>query len=198
MRHRAALVFFGLLLASTVAFADGKKDAPKKSDDDKYDPENKTHISKFMETIVEGNAKFVSRDFPGAIEVYRRAIQLQPTNAFGHYMLGEAQSASGNLPEAQASWEQADSVGDKTPSVKVKVLFCLADLKERLKKWDDAKTAWQRYKQFIADHAKDTSVIGFVTSADARIQAIDEAQKQDKAYEIVRTRIAQEAKDAKK
>ncbi len=196
MRYRAALVFVGLTLASSAAFADGKKDAPKKaSEDDKYDPENKTHISKFMETIVAGNAKFVSRDFPGAIEVYRTAIQLQPTNPLGHYMLGEAQSAAGNLGEAQASWEQADNVGDKTPSVKVKVLFCLADLKERQKKWDDAKTAWQRYKQFIADHA---GAGGAVASADARIQAIEEAQKQDKAYEIVRTRIAQEAKDAKK
>ncbi len=178
------------VLVATRALGDPKK----KPDDDKYDPENRTHISKFMETVVEGNGKMVSRDFPGAIEVYRRAIQLQPMNPLGHYMLGEAQSAAGNLSEAEASWTQGDGVGDKAPTVKVKILFCLADLKERQKKWDDAKTAWQRYKQFIVDHAGSG---GAPASADARIAAIDEAQKQDKAYEIVRQRIAAEAKDKK-
>jgi len=195
MRHRgsfsAALALVALSLAATGAFADPKKPA---SDDDKYDPANKTHISKFMETVVEGNAKMVSRDFPGAIEVYRRAIQLQPMNPLGHYMLGEAQSASGNLTEAEASWTQADSVGDKAPEVKVRVLFVLADLKERQKKWDDAKTAWQRYKQYVGEHP---NAGGFVASADARILAIDEMQKQDKAYDIVRQRIAAEGKEKK-
>jgi tetratricopeptide (TPR) repeat protein len=186
------LAFFAVsvvLAAMPLAFADGGKTA-----DDKDDPQNRTHISKFMETAVAGNKKFVSRDFPGAIELYRQAIQLQPTNALGHYLLGEAQSASGNLQEAEASWTQADNVGDKSPDVKVRVLFCLADLKERQKKWDDAKAAWQRYKDYIANHA---GAGGFPTSADARITAIDEALKQDKAYDIVRQRIAAE-KDAGK
>jgi tetratricopeptide (TPR) repeat protein len=164
------------------------------SADDKYDPDNRTHISKFMETAVQGNAKMMSRDFPGAIELYRQAIQLQPMNPLGHYLLGEAQSAAGNLQEAEASWTQADNVGDKNPQVKVKVLFCLADLKERQKKWDDAKAGWQRYKDYIANHA---GAGGASASADARILAIDEALKQDKAYDIVRQRIAAE-KDAGK
>ena len=167
------------------AFADGKT----KSADDKYDPDNRTHISKFMETAVEGNKKLVSRDFPGAIQLYRQAIQLQPTNPLGHYLLGEAQSASGNLAEAEASWTQADNLGDKVPDVKVRILFCLADLKERQKKWDDAKAAWQRYKEYIASHA---GAGGAPASADARISAIDEMLKQDKAYDIVRQRIAAE------
>jgi tetratricopeptide (TPR) repeat protein len=185
---RRALVLVVLLTATTslVALAGGDAKAPNK---DKYDPENKTHISQFMETAVQGNAKLVSRDFPGAIELYRKAIQMQPTNPLGHYLLGEAQSAAGNLPEAEASWTQADNLGDKAPEVKVKVLFCLADLKERLKKWDDAKAGWQRYKEFIAGHA---AAGGAPASADARILAIDEAMKQDKAYDIVRQRIAAE------
>jgi tetratricopeptide (TPR) repeat protein len=188
MRHRPASVIFlvAACALSANAFADGN---------DKYDPENRTHISKFMETVVEGNAKLVSRDFPAAIEVYRRAIQLQPMNPLGHYMLGQAQSAAGNSSEAEASYMQADSVGDKAPSVKVKALFCLADLKERQKKWEEAKTAWERYKQFIAEHA---GAGGAPASADARILAIDTAMKQDKAYDVVRQRIAAEAKAAKK
>jgi tetratricopeptide (TPR) repeat protein len=194
----ASFVFLSFTLgAGAIALAAGDskpaagKDAGAASDD-KYDPDNRSHISHFMETCVQGNAKFVSRDFPGAIELYRKAIQLQPTNPLGHYLLGEAQSAAGNLSEAEASWTNADNLGDKTPSVKVKLLFVLADLKERQKKWDDAKSAWQRYREYVASHA---DAGGQAASADARIQAIDEMLKQDKAYDIVRQRIAAE-KDA--
>jgi tetratricopeptide (TPR) repeat protein len=187
MRHVVAVMATALLLGAVpLAFADGKAKPDAKAED-KYDSDNKTHISKFMETAVAGNKKLVSRDFPGAIDLYRQAIQLQPQNPLGHYLLGEAQSASGNLQEADASWTQADNLGDKAPEVKVRVLFCLADLKERLKKWDDAKAAWQRYKEYATAHA---TAGGFPASADARILAIDEMQKQDKAYDIVRQRIA--------
>ena len=163
--------------------------------DDKYDPQNRTHISHFMETCVQGNAKFISRDFPGAIEIYRKAIQLQPTNPLGHYLLGEAQSASGNLTEAEASWTNADNLGDKDPPIKTKLLFVLADLKERQKKWDDAKAGWQRYAQYVAAHP---DAGGSAATSDARIKAIDDMLKQDKAYDVVRQRIAAEKADAGK
>ncbi len=188
-----ALGVGAIALAPQDASADskpaGKDGGAAMSADDKYDPNNVTHISQFMETCVQGNAKFVSRDFPGAIELYRKAIQLQPTNPIGHYLLGEAQSASGNLTEAEASWTNADNLGDKVPNVKVKLLFVLADLKERQKKWDDAKAGWQRYKEYATSHA---DAGGAPASADARIQAIDEMLKQDKAYDVVRQRIAAE------
>ena len=154
LRNRLVALMIGALSAGfpLVATGDGKPATTKDGGDDKYNPDNRTHISKFMETAVQGNVKLLSRDFPGAIELYRQAIQLQPTNPLGHYLLGEAQSASGNIPEAEASWTQADNLGDKVPEVKTRVLFCLADLKERQKKWDDAKAAWQRYQQYVAAH----------------------------------------------
>lgn len=154
-----------------------------------YDPANRTHISQFMELVVSGNAKFIARDFPGAIEIYKKAIALAPTNPLGHYLLGEAEIATNNLTEAEAAFTQADNTADKTPQVKAKVLFCLADLKERQKKWDDAKVAWQKYADWSNAHG-DAGAIP--QTAAARIAAIDEAIKQDKAYDIVRTRIAAE------
>ena len=154
-----------------------------------YDPANRTHISQFMELVVSGNAKFIARDFPGAIEIYKKAIALAPTNPLGHYLLGEAEIATNNLTEAEAAFTQADNTADKTPQVKAKVLFCLADLKERQKKWDDAKVAWQKYADWANAHG-DAGAIP--QTAAARIAAIDEAIKQDKAYDIVRTRIAAE------
>jgi len=191
----AALVVCGVALgAFALVASDARGDNKPASKagataDDKYDPQNHTHISKFMETCSQGNAKFISRDFPGAIEVYRKAIQLQPTNPLGHYLLGEAQSASGNLAEAEASWTNADNLGDKDPPVKTKLLFVLADLKERQKKWDDAKTGWQRYAQYVTAHA---DAGGSAATADARIKAIDDFLKLDKSYDIVRQRIAAE------
>lgn len=190
MRARAViLVVTGLVFApAVVALAgDAKKPAVKVA--------AAPRTSKFMETVGRGNAKFVSRDFPGAVQIYRDAIQLEPRNPLGHYLLGEAQSALGNLGEAEASWTQADNIGDSDPSTKTKVLFCLADLKERQKKWDDAKTAWTKYKDYVTAHA---DAGGAPASADARIQAIETAEKQDQAYEIVRKRIADEKKDAGK
>lgn len=189
----AAIVFAAL--GSGESFAAGDKPAPKKpaaadagTSDDQYDPDNKTHISHFMEMVAQANAKATSRDFPGATELYRKAIQLQPANPLGHYLLGEVQLVQGNLTEAEASMNQADNVGDKNPNVKAKVLFVLADLKERQKKWDDAKAAWTRYNEYAANH----DAGAMPASAAARIQAIDDMLKQDKAYEIVRQRILAE------
>lgn len=142
-----------------------------------------------MDTVVSGNAKFIARDFPGAIETYKKAIALAPQNPLGHYLLGEAMVQTGNLTEAEAAFTQADNTADKTPQVKAKVLFCIADLKERQKKWDDAKAAWQKYADWAQSHGDAGAM---PQTAAARIAAIDEAVKQDKAYDVVRQRIAAE------
>ena len=64
-----------------------------------------------------------------------------------------------------------------------KILFVLADLKEREKKWDDAKTAWKAYGDYAAKHV-DAGMAP--ATPPARIQAIDDMLKQDKAYDVVR------------
>ncbi|CAN5715389.1 hypothetical protein BH09MYX1_BH09MYX1_17570 [soil metagenome] len=195
----AVLALFVLGLYGTASAGDKPAAKPSSSSSSSsapaasgFDPANRAHISQFMEVVVGGNGKFVTRDFPGAIEAYKKAIALAPNNPLGHYLLAEAQIASGNLTEAEAELTQADNVADKTPQVKAKVLFCIADLKERQKKWDDAKTAWQKYADWSQAHGDSGAM---PQTAAARISAIDEAIKQDKAYDIVRQRIATE-KDA--
>jgi len=188
-----------LVLEPIAAFADGAK--PKKNDDDaaaasasagssgkKYDADNRTAISEFMHTCVQGNAKYAARDFPGAIELYRKAIELNPKHPLAQYLIGEAQLASGNMPEAEAAWSRAvlDS-SEKEPALKARILFVVADLKERQKKWDDAKTAWQAYLDWASKFPKAGA---FPESAQSRQQVIDAMVKQDKAYEVVRQRIA--------
>jgi tetratricopeptide (TPR) repeat protein len=144
----------------------------------------------FSDAINEGCVKYVGKELPAAIELFRKATQLEPRNPLGYYLLGEAQLGAGSLPDAEAAWLQADQASDGGPaSLKAKVLFVLADLRERQGRWEDAKTAWKRY----ADFAAQTPDAGaFPGSAEARTRAITTMQKQYKDYAIVRQRIREE------
>jgi tetratricopeptide (TPR) repeat protein len=160
----------------------------------RHDPDNKTALAEWMERCIKGNAKYLAKDIPGAIDLYKQAIQLAPKKPLPHYLLGEAELGAGNLPEAEAALGDAEQTSDdRDPNVRGKILFVLADLKEREKKWDDAKTAWKTYGEYAAKHF-DAGMTP--ATPPARIQAIEDMFKQDKAYDIVRQRIADETKDS--
>jgi tetratricopeptide (TPR) repeat protein len=143
--------------------------------------------AKFREACKEGNGHYAARDFVGAIAAYQKAIEIDPNNALGHYFLGEAQLAGGNLVEAEAAWNRASIAATaKQGALRTRVLFVLADLKERQKKWDEARAAWQVYLDWVA---RFPDVGGYPGSALSRQQVIDAMQKQDKAYIVVRQRI---------
>ncbi|MGH7294947.1 MAG: tetratricopeptide repeat protein, partial [Polyangiaceae bacterium] len=122
------------------------------------------------------------------IAAYQKAIEIDPNNGLGHYFLGEAQLAAGNMIEAEAAWNRASLATNKDPALRARVLFVLADLKERQKKWDDARAAWQVYFDWASKYP---NAGAFPGSAQSRQQAIDSAKKQDAAYAIVRARIAE-------
>lgn len=166
---------------------------PKAAPDagDRYDPENITALSQFMETVGKGNALYAAKDYPGAIDTFKKAVQLNPRHPLGPYLLGEAYLATANLGEAEAAFKAAEELNDpKQPLVRSHVLFALADCYEREHKWEAARTAWQAYSEHAAKLGPDGGA--HPQSGAARIKAIDEALKQDKAYEIVRQRIAAE------
>jgi tetratricopeptide (TPR) repeat protein len=143
---------------------------------------------KYVEACTQGNAKYAGRDFQGAIALYRSAIELDPKNPLGYYLLGEAELAAGSIAEAEAAWARAaaDS-SDKDPALRARILFVIADLKERQWKWDESRAAWQVYLDWAS---RFPNVATFPASARSRLQVIDAMLKQDKAYEIVRRRIA--------
>jgi predicted Zn-dependent protease len=180
-------IVLGSLLASNAASAANPAAAASAP---AHDPANVTGLSQVMEAVAEGNDKLVARDAPGAIESYRRAIKLQPRNPLGHLMLGQALVTTNALAEAEAALKAGEALADTAPGIKSRILFSLADLKERQKKLEEAKAAWQRY----AEHASKRDTTAFASTATARITAIDEALKQEKAYEIVRQRIAEDKK----
>jgi tetratricopeptide (TPR) repeat protein len=178
----AFLLVPALGLAVGPAFADGKKKGDAES------AESAGGGAKYREACKDGNTKYAARDFVAAIAAYQKAIELDPNNALGHYFLGEAQLASGNLIEAEAAWNRASlAATDKEPALRARILFVLADLKERQKKWDEARAAWQVYLDWAT---KFPNAGAFPGSAQSRQQAIDGMKKQDAAYAVVRQRIA--------
>ena len=188
--RRRWLVLLAALSFPAVAFGAGSgAPAASTAPEGGHDPNNVRSLSEAMEAIVDGNGKYVAKDLPAALESYEKAIKLQPKNPLAHYGLGEVYLAMANLAAAENAWKEADAVGDAAPAVKLKVLFALADVRERMKQWDDAKLAWQRYADYAGKHPE---VTAFPPSAAARIQAIDDSVKQDKAYDVVRERIAAE------
>jgi tetratricopeptide (TPR) repeat protein len=144
----------------------------------------------FSDAINAGCVKYVAKELPAAVELFRRAIQLRPRNLLGYYLLGEAQLGAGSLQDAEAAWTQGDQVAEGgPPSLKAKLLFVLADLRERQGRWEDAKIAWKRY----ADLAEPNGDAGaFPASAETRIRDINAMQKQYKDDAIVRQRIRDE------
>lgn len=160
----------------------------------RYDPDNVTAISQAMETLVKGIEKYNTKDYTGAIDVFKKAIQLNPRYPLGQYLLGEAYLATNNLPEAEAAFKAAEEVSDsKNPLVRSHVLFAVADVYERQKKWELASKAWQTYTEHAAKLGPDGG--GHPQSGAARLKAVDDYLKLDKQYEIVRLRIAAEKID---
>jgi tetratricopeptide (TPR) repeat protein len=195
MRPRTKLGLFSLLslaavaLAAVPALAVPPKKAPPAAAKPKEDPEAATH-KQFLEAIKDGSAKYTSKDVAGAIEAFRKATDLEPRNPVGYYYLGEAQLGNTDLAQAETAWLHASQVSEEgTPALKGKIFFVIADLRERQKRWDDAKAAWTQYGELAAKYA---DAIPFPNVAKERIASIEAMQTQDKAYDVVRKRIAEE------
>lgn len=187
-----ALVLPAALLVPLAAFGDPKtpaKAAPAKSGEEKYDADNITAISQYMETVAKGTERFLAKDTTGAIDTFRKAMQLSPRQPLAPYLLAEAYLTQNNLGEADAAIAQAYEGDTKDVATRSHVLFLRAVVYERQKKWEEAKTAWQAY----TEHAAKVADAGaFPQTGAERVRAIVKVAELDKAYAGVRERIAAE------
>lgn len=197
MRSSVRFVTLALALVSTAvawseAGADTKKgEKPAEAAAAKrHDANNVSALSESMEAVVAGAQKFVDKDVDGAIQLFRKAVKLQPRNAIAQYSLGEALLSQGKLEEAEAPLMAADDASGATSPAKARILFVLASDKERLHKWDDAKEIWHRYQELGQGRA-DAGV--WPESAAERMKVVEAWAKLDAAYAIVRARIAGDA-----
>lgn len=168
--------------------SDKKAEAPKAAGPREIpkDPENKRGISPYMEAIARGQANFVARDLAGAVAAFQDAIKLDTDRMLGFFRLGEAQLEAGKPEEAEIAWTTA--LGKKgSEDMNAKLLFVIADLRERQKKWKEAKDAWGAYTSFLQGHA---TVAGFPAVAIERQKVIDQRVKDEVEYGKVKERIA--------
>ena len=141
----------------------------------------------------KGDAALRARDFDGAVAAYKQEIEKNPTAPFGHYRLGEAEVARGNLTEAEIAWQTALRFAGTDESMKSKILFVLADLKERQKANDEAVTRWKDYEQ----HARaQPAAKGHPATAVERVKRAEEWKKVSADAAAVRDRIKKRIDEA--
>jgi cytochrome c-type biogenesis protein CcmH/NrfG len=142
-----------------------------------------------LDAALDDSARFfVMKDYTNAAQAARRAIETAPQSPLGYYTLGVAERAGGHFADAEAAWTKAESLVGNDDLAHARILFALADLAERQKKWPEARAAWQR----LIVQANGRPAF-FPTTASVRIQVIDTILERDKAAELVRKRIAARA-----
>jgi len=168
MLHRlcsGALLASLLVLASSAGAEPEAASKPAATLEARRDPRGVQGISPFTEALKRGDSALLARDFEAAIAAYRDALTKEPTNALGHYRVGEAQILKGDLHEAELSFSAGlRVVAAGNPSLKAKLQFALADLGERQKAYDEASGKWTEYEAFTTSQ-KDT---GFPASGSER------------------------------
>jgi TolA-binding protein len=147
----------------------------------------------YSEFVQKGDRAYLARDFDGAITAYRQEIEKNPNAPLGHYRLGEAQLGKGDTNEAELSWQAALRFAGKDERMRSKILFVLADLKERLKANDDAVGRWKQYQE----HAQASAdAKGYPSTAADRIKRADEWKKIVADSAEVKARIDKRIKEA--
>lgn len=143
--------------------------------------------SPYSEAIQKGDSAYLARDFDAAVTAYREELQKNPNAGGAHYRLGQAQLAKGNAAEAEASFQTALRFASQDPALKSKLLFALADLKERDKAYDDAIARWKAYQE----HAQAQPSVKGIHPATAaeRLKRIEEWKANAEASAAVKARI---------
>jgi tetratricopeptide (TPR) repeat protein len=156
--------------------------------------QSNTPGKQYVDAVTKGDKAFVAGDVNGAIAAFQEAIKVDASQALAFYRLGEAQLRAGKLDDADQAWQTAlGKTG--TAELNAKVLFVIADLRERQGKWQAAKEAWIAYEKFLDGHAK---VHGYRGSATERKKQIDRRVKDEKDYGPVKERIAKREEEQKK
>jgi tetratricopeptide (TPR) repeat protein len=97
--------------------------------------------------LLDGDRAALARDFDGAVARYRAVLSEDPRNALAHYRIGQAQTMKGDFTEAEQAYFAALRFSGTNDVLRAKVLFCIADLRERQHAFDAAVDAWTEYEK---------------------------------------------------
>jgi tetratricopeptide (TPR) repeat protein len=169
--------------------------APAAAAGPRKDPQGVKGVSPFWENLKKGDDLYVARDFDGAIAAFKDAIAKEPQNPLGHYRIGEAHLAKNDTQEAETAWVAALRFVGGDHVLKAKILFVLADLRERQKAYDDATDRWNAYAQFAQQQP---AAKAFPKSAEDRKGKIAAWTKLVSEYAAVKKRIETRLNEADK
>jgi tetratricopeptide (TPR) repeat protein len=179
--------------AATASAPAAKGGATTGPDGVRRDPKGVKGISPFTEIINKGDRAYVARDFDGAIAAYREALQAEPQNAVGHYRIGSAQLAKGDQKEAEASFTTGLRFASQDGGIKAKLIFALADLRERQKNSDEAVARWKDYAKTAEDYKE---AVTYPATATERVSRNEAWKKTAAESAEVKERIAKRLKEA--
>lgn len=136
-----------------------------------------------------GHAKYVAKDYAGALEQYKKAKSSEPAKAEAYYFIGCTLKQEKKYQEAATSLASAVTVaGESNPAIHAKALFVMAVVWEMASNMEKAKFAWADYAAYAKLHPDNHP---FVTVADDRMKVLLNRESQLKQYQVVRDRIAQ-------
>jgi tetratricopeptide (TPR) repeat protein len=201
LRLRAVVGLVGFALAiPAVAWAQAAAPAapapaPQKASagEPRRDPRGIKGISPLWEAVKKGDNAYVARDYDGAIAAYKDAITKDPQNALGHYRVGEAHLAKGEMQEAEAAWTAGLRFVGANHALRAKLLFVLADLRERQKAHDDATSGWDKYEAFVREQPKSR---GYPQTPPERKKRVAAWKKLSADYVDVKARIQKRLEEA--
>src|SRR5262245_13842127 len=107
--------------------------------------------------------------------------------------MGEAQFAKGDMTEAEQSWVSALRLVGEDHQLHGKILFVMADVRERQKSYDDDSQRWSDYAKFVIQQPE---AKGFPATADDRKKRIEEWKKLSADSAEVKKRIEARLKEA--
>lgn len=110
-----------------------------------------------MELIVKADRAYLARDFDGATATYREAIQVEPQNPLGHLRMGSAQLIKGDPKEAEAAFVTGLRFVGTDATLRAKLQFALAELRERQKNSDEAIVRWKEYAKSAEENKEAVS-----------------------------------------
>lgn len=196
MRMLTSVLGLAVLSVTATAQAQEKAATPtetKSADGVRRDAKGIKGITPYLESIAKGDRAYVARDFDGAIAAYRDAIQKEPQNPLGHYRVGSAQLAKGDQKEAEAAWVAGMRFVGKDGTLKAKLIFVLADLRERQKNNDEAIGRWKEYAKNAED---DKEALTYPASASERVSRNEAWKKNASESAEVKVRIDKRLKEA--
>jgi tetratricopeptide (TPR) repeat protein len=173
--------------------AQAQEQKPAKAAEPKQATQTGTENRPFMDAISKGDRAAVARDFEAAIAAYREAIQKAPQNALGHYRIGSAQLLKGDQKEAEAAFVTGLRFVGKDGTLKGKLLFALADLRERQKNNDEAIGRW---KEYSANTEAQKEAITYPATATERVTRNEGWKKLQAESAEVKARIEKRLKEA--